>query len=819
MATGSMVMAWSVMDQSAATGTADTPVFGDDIRPVRRGTAVLAAHTQGVASQMVQERAERIKRIELAEQMELDAALAASCAGDAKEAAARMDEQMDVHEEVRRGVDVEATVDMDTSAPAPAPAAEHTRMTPMDVDAALERGNMDVVGARRGGRRWDGAAFRSSAAARRAELGNYGRVRGRDARALVARSAAGGGALTDDEGAPGRGRGRSWSHPEKMALCRAWLAVSRDPVIGTDQTSAEFFAAVVDAYRLGFGLPAGLQARSAAAIVRFMRYSLFKNVQLFASVYARVCRRNQTGNLSDEELIRAAEAEIDAGDAYEGVRADPDHDPEEPEPQGRSRARGFRASDWIPSWRILRRADKFSGAAAAAAAATPPRGRGPSAALARVRERRTSAAGEGGEDEDDDGEDEREGDGGREPWRAPEWEAIPIGTKRAKATRSVEIAMQRDCALMARTLGSLAEAANDRVDQSFFFSRWMRDTEDARRWAAAETQRRMLRCRQRLLCAEAADVRGAARLNNGVAASDAASAVGRSARHGRAASPSQTPQSTGAPARAAAAAAPTGADTGSPSRDLSTNPSPPPPSPSPPPTRPSPPPPTLLPPPALPSLTPPPPSPSSRPSRLWRSPPSPPPSPPYGVQAARSSLPVSGVPPEVALGSVARPGMAPRPPFPHERVFPPGLSPATAPIISISSGTSSAAEPLPGVLAVITISSDDSTAKGDRKAAASKTRTDGNEAAEAGGNSRAAAKRSADAKRGANSQATKMRNFIASGPATSGPHGGASRGRAPMHRRRGVSGIGGERDVPDIDDEFLSLALGDNGEEHGAGDM
>jgi len=159
-----------------------------------------------------------------------------------------------------------------------------------------------------------------------------------------------------------------------------------------------------------------------------------------------------------------------------------------------------------------------------------------------------------------------------------------------------------------------------------------------------------------------------------------------------------------------------------------------------------------------------------------------------------------------------------QPPFPPERVFPPRVSPAAAPIISISSGTSTAAEPLPGVVAVITISSNDCTAKGDRKAASSKTKTDGNEAAEAGGISRAAAKRLADAKRGATFQATKMRNFIAYGPATRGPHGGASRGRAPMLRRRRDFGIGGERDVADIDDKFLSYAPGDNGEEHGAGD-
>ena len=129
-------------------------------------------------------------------------------------------------------------------------------------------------------------------------------------------------------------------------------------------------------------------------------------------MYAQVSRSNLTGNLFDEELIRAAEAELDAGDAYETVQAHPDHDPEKSEPQGRSRARGFRSSDWIPSWRVLRRAEKFSGAAAAAAAATPSRGRRQSAALARVRERRNSASSEGAEDEDDDGEDEGEADGG-----------------------------------------------------------------------------------------------------------------------------------------------------------------------------------------------------------------------------------------------------------------------------------------------------------------------------------------------------------------------------------------------------------------------
>jgi len=185
-----------------------------------------------------------------------------------------------------------------------------------------------------------------------------------------------------------------------MALCRAWLAVSCDPIIGTDQTSSEFFAAVVEAYHRGFTLPAGWLPRSAAAVISFVRYTLFKNGQLFSAVYAGVHRRNMTGSLSEEDIIRAAGAEIDAGDAYEAVRADPNHDPEEPEPQGSARGRGFRAADWIPGWRLLRTSDKFGGAVAAAAAASapPPRGRGPTSASARVREHRSAGAGDGAEE-------------------------------------------------------------------------------------------------------------------------------------------------------------------------------------------------------------------------------------------------------------------------------------------------------------------------------------------------------------------------------------------------------------------------------------
>jgi len=583
-----------------------------------------------------------------------------------------------------------------------------------------------------------------------------------------------------------------------MALCRAWLAVSWDPIIGTDQTSSEFFAAVVEAYRRSYILPAGWLPRSAAAVIRFVRYTLFKNGQLFSAVYAGVHRRNMTGSLSEEDIIRAAGADFDAGDAYEAVRADPNHDPEEPEPQGSARGRGFRAADWIPGWRLLRTSDKFGSAVAAAAAASapPPRGRGPTSASARVREHRSAGAGDGAEEEDGGEEDEPREVGSQGAWRAPQWEAIPIGTKRAKATRSVEISMQRDCALTARTLGSLAEAADDRVAQSFFFSRWMRDSEDTRRWVEAESQRRMLHCRQRLLSAKVAKTRRA-RFNN-VNESAAASAEARRVAHPtngagrydaasaerRVTSPSQTPSATMASAGAAAAAASTVATMGSPMW-----------APAP-----------VLPPPSQPPPSPPPPS----------LPPSPQPPPPPAPTTRRAPS-VPGVTPTAPLLR------APRPLRPLEDVvvLPPVVSPAATSVICMSSGTSSVAEPLPGVAAVFNISSDDSTGRGAPMPVASKTKTDGYAAADVGrdgevnvsDNSGEAAKRIVDAKRGANAQATKLHNSLCAGPKRRGPGGAARQGRRPPSSGRGVAHVGNDRDVPDIDAEFLGLALGDAGQE------
>jgi len=85
--------------------------------------------------------------------------------------------------------------------------------------------------------------------------------------------------------------------------------------------------------------------------------------------------------------------------------------------------------------------------------------------------------------------------------------------------------------------------------------------------------------------------------------------------------------------------------------------------------------------------------------------------------------------------------------------------------------------------------------------------------ADVGGQSREAAKRIVDAKRGANALETKLHNFLCSGPKTRGPVGAASQGRRPPSSGHGVALVASDRDVPDIDDEFLGLALGDAGQE------
>ena len=45
-------------------------------------------------------------------------------------------------------------------------------------------------------------------------------------------------------------RGRSWNQTEDVQLCRAWVHISHDPVVGTDQKADVFWKRVLENFEL-----------------------------------------------------------------------------------------------------------------------------------------------------------------------------------------------------------------------------------------------------------------------------------------------------------------------------------------------------------------------------------------------------------------------------------------------------------------------------------------------------------------------------------------------------------------------------------------
>jgi len=159
--------------------------------------------------------------------------------------------------------------------------------------------------------------------------------------------------------ARGRGRGLEWTEAERVALCQAWLAVAQDPVVGTDQSRATFAAAIVNGYESHRPMGPGRRARTDTAIDPELRYSVFKNVQRFIFSMVAVGRRQMTGNLTDEDLIRMATAHFDAENLYEAVQVD-DNDGDAPVLVVKKG--GTKGADWVKGWTVMRKLVKLSGA-------------------------------------------------------------------------------------------------------------------------------------------------------------------------------------------------------------------------------------------------------------------------------------------------------------------------------------------------------------------------------------------------------------------------------------------------------------------------
>jgi len=314
--------------------------------------------------------------------------------------------------------------------------------------------------------------------------------------------------------------------------------VSQDPVVGTDQSLATFAAAIVNGYKSHFPMGPARRARTDSAIDRELRYSVFKNVQRFSSSMVAVGRRQMTGNLTDEDLIRMATAHFDAENLYEAVQVD---DNDEEAPVLVVKKGGTRAADWVKCWKVMRKLDKFSGASGAAATAAAARGRSPLP--------------DGGVEDISD--DESSSTVGR---RRGLFQERPIGTKAAKAAASTDIAIQREAATTAAALKSLSETAIERADIDFWKAKDVRETGEAEQWRKNEMERRLLLSNARLRKAKAAESRLASRstatapsMSGTSAAATAAAEATAGAAADRAPSAAASPASAVSPSGVAAA--------------------------------------------------------------------------------------------------------------------------------------------------------------------------------------------------------------------------------------------------------------------------
>ena len=258
------------------------------------------------------------------------------------------------------------------------------------------------------------------------------------------------------------GTGLGWTDEERVALCKAYLSTSLDPVKGADQSGPTFWTSVVTAWKgLLAGRP-GVRRRTERGVggVQKQWDKIRRGVSEFGSHYLAVKRLSLKGNPSDEDLISAAVARFCGLNIYEAMRKDRASD----KAKGKTTKRKAKQTTcpWVPCWRVLRHVDKFSGAAGAAAADGGAGGAGSSSASA------------GGRASPSDTDEEENG-----PPAAGAFQSRPRGSKAAKREMSEGIRASRTLKDSSDALLALARATTERTTVAFFNTSEMRDTPEA----------------------------------------------------------------------------------------------------------------------------------------------------------------------------------------------------------------------------------------------------------------------------------------------------------------------------------------------------
>lgn len=249
-------------------------------------------------------------------------------------------------------------------------------------------------------------------------------------------------------------------------LCAAWLAVSGDPVVGTDQRGVTFFTAVREAWIVGMRGRGGGESfgvdRSVGSVDKTWQ-QIKKGASAFASQFLAVQRMKLTGNPTDEELIAAALARHEGTDVYEAIRAH--RAVATRAPVGKRKKNALRK--WVPCWKVLRSNDKWSGAAGAAPNGLPA----------------------GRVSDDSDSDVETDDPSGGNPAVGKAFNKRPIGNKAAKRIKREDRSMTKEMKASTAALAALAQASRERTAVAFFHLPEMRDSPQAALFLQAQARK------------------------------------------------------------------------------------------------------------------------------------------------------------------------------------------------------------------------------------------------------------------------------------------------------------------------------------------
>ena len=111
------------------------------------------------------------------------------------------------------------------------------------------------------------------------------------------------------------GRGKSWNRKEELALVRAWIRTSENPLVGTDEKAVVFWKAALENF-VSLATDYRVDVESEAAQGRWKHrnwrslQSHFGTIsaacQKFQGVYERVRSSRPTGFSSDDDFIKGA---------------------------------------------------------------------------------------------------------------------------------------------------------------------------------------------------------------------------------------------------------------------------------------------------------------------------------------------------------------------------------------------------------------------------------------------------------------------------------------------------------------------------------